>query len=435
MQKIELLAPVGSYEALHSAIKAGADAIYFGVTHLNMRYGCAKEFDLDDLKKIIDICHQSNIRAYLVVNTIVYNTEIELMHQIVDAAKKNKVDAIIASDVSVLQYCHDIKQEVHASTQLSISNIEAVRFYSQFCDRVVLARELDLGQIKEISNKICVQKIKGPKGNLIELEGFCHGAMCISVSGRCFMSTFEHGFSANRGLCRQVCRRPYKIIDEETGDALKVESQYVMSPEDMCTIDFLDKLIDAGIVSLKIEGRGRSPEYVYTVITAYRKALDALGKGEYTEKLVEELFADLKSVYNRGFSKGFFYGRPIGAWSNSYGSKATTRKIFLGKVTHFFPQPSVAEVSIQSGDIHVGDEIYIIGETTGTVKMKIDELRNESETSIKSAQKGEIITFKTSEKVRINDDVYIVESLSENQKKNEKNPRLRNRVQNYGDNL
>lgn len=426
---VELLAPAGSYEALQSAIKAGADAVYFGVTHLNMRYGCAKEFDLEDLKKIVYICHKAKIRAYLVVNVIVYDTEQKLMREIVDAAKKNKVDAIIASDVSVLQYCKEIGQEVHASTQLSISNFEAVKFYSQFCDRVVLARELDLGQIKKISEQIQEQKLTGPKGNLIEIEGFCHGAMCISVSGRCFMSTFEHGLSANRGLCRQLCRRPYKIIDEETGEALRVESNYVMSPEDMCSINFLDKLLDAGIQSLKIEGRGRSPEYVYTVVSTYRKALNAIEAGTYSDELIEELFTDLKTVYNRGFSKGFFYGKPIGAWSKSYGSKATTRKLFVGKITHFFAKPSVAELRIQSGDLKLDDEIYIIGSTTGTVKMKIVQLRDENEKPIQSASKRALVTFATPEKVRINDDVYIIEQVSEDKRANAKNPRLRDRIQ------
>jgi putative protease len=427
--KIELLAPAGSYPSLQSAIKAGSDAVYFGVTHLNMRYGCAKEFDLSDIKKIVSICHKSGIRAYLVVNVIVYDAEMKLMRKIVDAAKKNKVDAIIASDVSVLQYCQGIGQEVHASTQLSLSNFEAVKFYARFCDRVVLARELNLRQIKNISHQIQKHHITGPKGKLMEIEGFGHGAMCISVSGRCFMSTFEHGLSANRGLCRQLCRRPYKIIDQETGSSLRVESQYVMSPEDMCSIDFLDALLDAGIQSLKIEGRGRSPEYVYIVVSAYRKALNALEKGEYTDTLIKELFADLKSVYNRGLSKGFFYGKPINAWSRSYGSKATTRKLFVGKVTHFFPKPSIAEIRVQSGDMKCSDTIYIIGQTTGTVKTTITELRDEQRVSIQSASKGDLITFQVPEKVRVNDDVYIIEKVSTEKRENDKNPRLRDRIQ------
>lgn len=424
MKNVELLAPAGSYKSLHSAINAGADAVYFGITHLNMRAGSsAQNFTLEDLKQIAEICHKKKVRTYITLNTIVYDRETELMKSLINAAKENGIDAVIAADTAAIQYCHEIGQEVHCSTQLSISNIESVKFYSQFVDRVVLARELDLKQIRHIADEIKAQDIRGPKGNLIEIEAFVHGAMCISVSGRCFMSAFEHNLSANRGLCRQLCRRAYKVTDIETGDELHVEDHYVMSPQDLCAIDFLDKVIEAGVYSLKIEGRGRSPDYVHTVVSAYQKALDAIEAGTYDEKLIEELFTDLKSVYNRGLSKGFYFGRPIGAWSRSYGSVATTRKLSLGKVTHYFPRKKVAEVLLQAEELRTGDEIYIIGTTTGTMKQKISELRNEEGKIIKHAKKGEIVSFVTDSLVRANDEVFVIVKVEEG------GERLRDRVQ------
>ncbi len=425
MKTVELLAPAGSYKSLHSAINAGADAVYFGITHLNMRAGSsAQNFTLEDLKEIADICHAKNVKTYITLNTIVYDREAELMKSLINSAKKNGIDAVIAADVAAIGYCHEIGQEVHCSTQLSISNINAVKFYSQFVDRVVLARELDLKQIRFIADQIKEQDIRGPKGNLIEIEAFIHGAMCISVSGRCFMSAFEHNLSANRGLCRQMCRRAYKITDTETGDELKVQDQYVMSPQDLCAIDFLDKVIDSGIYSLKIEGRGRSPDYVHTVVTAYKKALDAIENKTYDEELIEELFTDLKSVYNRGLSKGFYFGRPVGAWSRSYGSVATTRKLSLGKVTHYFPKKNVAEIIIQAEQLKTGDEVYIIGNTTGTVKQKISELRDEEGEVIEHAKKGDIVTFVTDSLVRANDEVFVIVDIDE------EGERLKDRVQN-----
>ncbi len=429
MQKIELLAPVGSFSALHSAIDAGCDAVYFGVSHLNMRQGAVKGFSFEDLKEISQICKKNKIKSYIPLNTIVYDGEMELVKKIVEQAKENKIDAIIASDVAVLAYCREVGQEVHCSTQLSVSNIEAIKFFAQFADRMVLARELDLGQIKSIVEEIKKQNIRGPKGNLIEIEVFIHGAMCISVSGRCFMSAFENGCSANRGMCRQMCRRAYKVIDTETGSEFKVENQYIMSPEDLCAIEFLDKVIDTGVVSLKIEGRGRSPEYVSTVVRVYRKALEAIEKGEYNKKLIEELLEDLKSVYNRGFSKGFYFGKPVGAWSASYGSKATTRKIHIGRITHFFSKKNVAEVLIQSGELRLGDEIYVIGNATGTVKQKITELRDVDGNPIKKAKKEMTVTFVTERKVRINDEVFIIEKVSMDETANKKNKRLKDRIQ------
>ncbi len=429
MKSIELLAPVGSYEALRSAIRAGADSIYFGVTHLNMRAGSAKSFDLKDLKKIVSICHKAHIRAYLTVNTIIYDREMDLMKKVVDAAHSSGVDAIIASDVAVLSYAHQIAQEVHCSTQLSISNFEAVRFFSQFADRMVLARELDLGQISDIVSRIKKEKVRGPRGDLIEIEVFGHGAMCISVSGRCFMSGFENNLSANRGLCRQVCRRPYRVTDTETGQELAVESQYVMSPEDLCSIDFLDRIAETGISCLKIEGRGRSPEYVFTVVSAYRRALDALTKKQYTPTLVADLLHELQTVYNRGLSKGFFFGRPIGAWSRTYGSRATTRKLHVGRVTHFFPKRSVAEILVQSETLRVGDQVYIIGPSTGTLKFSLSELRDEKGKKIKEAHKGAIVTFPVLERVRTSDNVYVIEPVSPKDLENQNNERLRDRIQ------
>jgi putative protease len=409
---MELLAPAGSYESLHSAIKAGADAVYFGITHLNMRIGSsAKKFDLDDLREIASICQNSGIRSYLTVNTILYDQDMGMMHTVLDGAKEAGITAVIVCDMAALLYAHSIKLEAHCSTQLSISNLEAVRFFAQYSDRLVLARELTLEQIKNICTQIREQDIRGPQGHLVEIEIFGHGAMCVSVSGRCFLSGFHHNLSANRGLCRQTCRRAYKVVDEETGHELEVHDKYILSPQDLCTLEFLDQVVDTGAEVLKIEGRGRSPEYVYTVISAYRKALDAIEDGTFTEALQKECLEDLKTVYNRGLSKGFFFGQPVDAWSGTYGSKATTRKIFIGKVTHYFPKPNVAEVLIQGSDtLKKGDQIYIIGSTTGTVKVSLDEIRDEEKNILETTSKGQTITFPVSERVRENDQVYVIES-------------------------
>lgn len=423
---MELLAPAGSYEALHSAIKAGADAVYFGVSYLNMRTGSsAKKFDFEDLREISSICKKHNKRAYLTVNTIMYDQDMAMMHQVVDKAKENNIDAVIVADLAALQYAHSIGMEAHCSTQMSISNFDAVKFFAAYSNRLVLARELTLKQIKHICNKIREEKLVGPQGRPLEIEIFGHGAMCVSVSGRCFLSGFHHNLSANRGLCRQTCRRAYKIIDEETGHELELHDKYILSPQDLCSIDFLDQVVATGAHVLKVEGRGRSPEYVYTVIKNYRKALDAIEQKKYTKELIHECMEDLKKVYNRGYSKGFFFGEPIDAWSGTYGSKATTRKIFCGKVTHFFPKPLVAEILVQTPDgVRVGDTVYIIGPQTGTVQCAISELRDTDGQTIQASQKGQTVTFQVPEKVRENDQVYIQESITDGDP-----DRLKNRIQ------
>lgn len=415
---MELLAPAGSYESLHSAIKAGADAVYFGVTYLNMRVGSsAKKFDFDDLSQIADICTKNNIRSYITLNTILYDNDLSMMKQVIDRAKDAGISAVIVCDMAALMYANEVGMEAHCSTQLSISNYESVKFFAQYSNRLVLARELTLKQINSICKKIKEDNLLGPQGRPLEIEVFGHGAMCVSVSGRCFLSGFHHNLSANRGLCRQTCRRAYKITDEETGHELELHDKYILSPEDLCVIEFLDAVKETGAHVLKIEGRGRSPEYVYTVISAYRKAFDAIKNGTYNKTVIDECLQDLKSVYNRGFSKGFFFGEPVSAWSRTYGSKATTRKLFSGKVTHYFPKPNVAEVLVQGGDtIAKGDEIYIIGQTTGTIRMTIDELRNADGESIEKSQKGELVTFTVPERVRENDQVYIKSSVKDARK-------------------
>lgn len=423
---MELLAPAGSYEALHSAIKAGADAVYFGVTYLNMRTGSsAKKFNFEDLKEISSICKKNNIRSYITVNTILYDQDMKIMHELIDKAKANGIDAVIVADLAALQYAHSIGMEAHCSTQMSISNFEAVKFFAKYSNRLVLARELTLQQIQHICDKIKKEKLTGPQGRPLEIEIFGHGAMCVSVSGRCFLSGFHHNLSANRGLCRQTCRRAYTITDEETGHQLELHDKYILSPQDLCTIDFLDQVVQTGAHVLKIEGRGRSPEYVYTVIKNYREALDVIDQKKYTKEFVKKAFKNLEKVYNRGYSKGFFLGEPIDAWSGTYGSKATTRKIFSGKVIHYFPRPSVAEILVQSTDaLRVGDEIYIIGPSTGTLQIPITEMRDEDKNIITQAQKGQKVTLKVPEKVRENDQVYIIEDVHEGDPK-----RLKDRIQ------
>ena len=406
--KAELMAPAGSYESLVAAIKAGADSVYFGVDKLNMRVRAAKNFRLVDLKKISHICKENKVKAYLTLNTIIYDNEFGDIKKICGAASKANIDAIIASDVSVMAYAKSIGLKVHASTQLNVSNIESVKFYSQFVDTVVLARELDLKQIHNICNGVKKQKIKGPSGNLIKIEIFIHGALCVSIAGKCYMSLSVYNHSANRGDCLQNCRRAYKVTDNETGEELVVNNSYVMSPKDLCTIRIIDKIIATGVSVLKIEGRGRSPDYVYTVTKVYREAIDVCHAGKYTAHHAKLWEKQLAEVFNRGFWHGGYYlGKKSGEWAGVYGTKATTEKIFIGKVLNYFSQNNVVELLIQTGRIKLGEKVLITGQTTGAITDKVSSIFNK-EVPVKSATKGDHITFMFKTKVRKNDKIYII---------------------------
>ena len=408
-KKLEIMAPAGSFESLESAIKAGADSIYFGVTQLNMRARASVNFTIADMSKIVKIAKESKVLTYLAVNTLLYDHDINIAKKLVDAAKDNGVDAIIAFDFAVLNYCNEIDMKVHATIQFSISNYEAVKFFAKMTNRIVLARELTLTQIKAIHKKIVEENLMGNENRLMEIEVFGHGALCVAQSGRCWMSLYTHNASANRGACLQNCRHAYKIIDMETDKELIIDNQYIMSAADICTIDFLDKFIDAGISVLKIEGRGRSPEYVYTVVKTYKQALEDIENGNYTKEKIKEYFKDLKKVFNRKLSHGnFFLGKEIGEYSDVYGSKATEEKIFKGVVTHFFPKVMVAEIKLEAGDLKVGEKVIFTGNKTGIVFGEVEEIRIDNKKTKKANQK-QIISIQVPEKVRINDKFYTVQ--------------------------
>lgn len=406
------MAPVGSYESLMAAIKARADSVYFGIEQLNMRARSADNFSTKDLKKIAKICQKHNVKSYLTLNTIIYDEDMPLMKKICTAAKEARVTAIICMDIAALSYAHSIGLEVHMSTQANISNIEAVRFYAQFADVVVLARELTLKQIKKIVDEIKKQNITGPSGNLIQAEIFIHGALCVSISGKCYMSLATYNYSANRGACLQNCRRAYRVIDEETGDELKIENKYVMSPKDLCTIAFLDKILETGVSVLKIEGRGRSPEYVYATVKAYREAADSYFSGTYTQEKIDAWIKELEKVFNRGFWHGGYYlGKKLGEWSGVYGSKATLEKKYLGTAKNYFSKVNVGEFELETGELNVGDEILITGPTTGAVQTKVESIfidKNSKSVGVRNAKKGTKVTIPVPEKIRENDKLYIL---------------------------
>ncbi len=402
---IEIMAPVGSYESLAAAIQAGANSIYFGVENLNMRSHSANNFTIGDLHRIVGICKKHGLKSYLTVNTIIYDSELELMRNIVDAAAEAGLTAIIASDLSVLQYARSKGVEVHASTQLNITNIEAVRFFSQFCDVVVTARELNVDQVAAIARAISEQNIRGPKGELVQIEVFAHGALCMAVSGKCYLSLHQYGRSANRGQCFQPCRRGYEVTDCETGQQLVVEDKYIMSPKDLCTLPFLDRVLRAGVRVLKIEGRARGPEYVKTVVESYRRAVDAICDGTYSQPLIDELVERLRTVFNRGFWDGYYLGRRLGEWSGVYGSKATKRKEYVGRCTNFFTKLNVAEITLESGSLHPGDQLLIIGETTGVYEHTISEMRVDLQ-PVGEAVKGQALSIAVTSLVRRGDRVY-----------------------------
>jgi putative protease len=388
-----------------AAIQANTDAVYFGIDQLNMRSRSANNFTIDDLRKISSVCKENNIKTYLTLNTIIYDAELDLMKSIVDAAKENYISAIIASDMSVIMYAKKVGIEVHISTQCNITNIEAVKYYSQYADVIVTARELSLKQVAEIVKLIEKEQIKGPAGNLVKIEIFAHGALCMAISGKCYLSLDNMNYSANRGACLQLCRRAYLVKDKEEGYELEIDKEYIMSPKDLCTIGFLDKIIHAGVNVLKIEGRGRSPEYVKTVTACYREAVDAIFNGTYTKDKIDEWILRLGSVYNRGFWDGYYLGRKTGEWTEQYGSRATKTKVYIGKVTNYFSNLKVAEIKIETNEIGESDDLLIIGPTTGVAEIKISEIRIALEKT-KSAVKGNVCSIPILELVRRNDKVY-----------------------------
>ena len=404
---IEVMAPVGSYEALSAAIQAGAGSVYFGIGKLNMRSKSTKNFTLDDLHNIATICNENNVKSYVTINTVVFDEELDEMRQLVDAVKANNISAIIASDQSVIQYAKQIGVEIHMSTQCNITNIEAIKYYSQFADVMVTARELSVNQVKAITRKIEELDIRGPKGNLVRIEVFCHGALCMAVSGKCYLSLDNFNTSANRGACVQTCRRAYTVQDRDKEITLDIENEYIMSPKDLCTLPFLDKLLDAGVKVLKIEGRGRSPEYTKVTVGVYKEAVDAIRNGTFTQEKIEEWTQRLRSVYNRGFWDGYYLGRKIGEWTERYGSQATKTKIFVGTITNFFGKINVAEIRMETQDLNVGDDIMIIGPTTGVYEDKISEIRVDLK-SVDASVKGELCSIPTKEVVRRGDKVYKV---------------------------
>lgn len=408
-KKVEIMSPVGSYEALYAAIDAGADSVYFGVEGLNMRSRSANNFTIEDLKNIADIASQNGVKTYLTLNTIVYDSELGYMQEILNAAKQSGVSAVIAADLAVISYARSINLEVHLSTQCNITNREAVKFFSQFADVIVTARELSLDKVKDITTWIRENNIKGPSGRTLEIECFVHGALCMAVSGKCYISLDNANQSANRGACLQFCRRPYKVTDLDGGTELMIDNQYIMSPKDLKTLNFLDKVLDAGVRVLKIEGRGRSPEYVKVVTRVYKEAAQAWLNGEWSEDKLEKWNEDLKKVYNRGFWDGYYLGQRVGEWTKKYGSQATTKKTFIGTVTNYFKNISVAEIKIETGELKVGDNIYIMGTTTGVYEDTVEEIRVDLKPTEKTV-KGEFCSIATKGVVRRGDKLYLVES-------------------------
>ena len=402
---IEIMAPVGSYASLHAAIQGGADSVYFGIGKLNMRSNSSQNFTLEDLKEISRICQEHNIRTYITLNTVIYDHELEEMKQIVDAAKVNSISALIASDWSVITYARSKGMEIHMSTQTNITNMEAVKYYAQFADVMVTARELQLAQVKAITETIKEQNIKGPSGKLVQIEIFAHGALCMAVSGKCYLSLDNLNSSANRGACLQPCRRKYIVKDKESDLELEIDGEYIMSPKDLNTVSFLDKILDAGVRVLKLEGRGRSPEYVKTVAAVYREAVDAWFAGDYTQERIDKWDDQLATVYNRGFWDGYYMGRKLGEWTEEYGNQATQRKTYIGKVTNYFNKIGVAELKIETHDLSIDEEIKIIGPTTGVYEDKVLEIRLDYD-PVKKAVKGDVCSIPVKELVRRGDKVY-----------------------------
>lgn len=403
--KIELMAPAGNFESLQAALDNGADSVYFGVEQLNMRARSSINFTLHDLDEISRRCTEKNVRTYLTLNTIIYDHDLSIIKTVLDRAKAANITAVIAMDQAVISYARQIQMEVHISTQINITNIETVKFYSLFADTLVLSRELSLNQVKKITSQIEKEQIKGPNGKLVEIEIFGHGALCMAISGKCYLSLHSHNSSANRGACKQNCRKKYTVIDQESGFEIELDNEYMMSPKDLCTIDFLDQVIDSGIKVLKIEGRGRAPEYVATVTRCYREAIDSIEEGSFSKEKVYNWMSKLETVYNRGFWSGYYLGQKLGEWSDNPGSNATQKKVYIGKGRHYYPKTRIGEFEIEAYNLNIGDRILIQGPTTGSqesevASMMVDDL------PAQEAKKGDILTMPVSFKVRPSDKLY-----------------------------
>ena len=405
IQEYEIMAPVGSRESLAAAIQAGAGSIYFGIGQLNMRSHSANHFTIEDLKEIAETCNERGIKTYLTVNTVIYGEDINAMREIIDAAKAANITAVIVSDVAVMVYCRQVGMEVHLSTQLNISNIEALKFYAQFADVAVLARELNMKQVAEIYRQIEEQDIRGPRGELVRIEMFCHGAFCMAISGKCYMSLHDSNRSANRGQCTQICRRSYTVTDNETGNQLEIDNKYIMSPKDLKTIRFIDKMMKAGVRVFKIEGRARGPEYVYEVVTCYKEAIQSVLDGTYTEEKKDKWDERLSTVFNRGFWDGYYQGQRLGEWTKNYGNKATEKKVLVGKVMKYFSKLGVAEIAVEASEIEKDQNMLITGPTTGIMKFDASEIRYDLK-PVEKAEKGWRVSVPVPDKVRPNDKVY-----------------------------
>ena len=401
----EIMAPVGSRESLAAAIHAGANSVYFGIGKLNMRSHSTNHFTIDDLKEIAETCNAQNIKTYLTVNTVIYGEDITTMHEIIDAVKDANITAVIASDVAVMMYCRQVGVEVHLSTQLNISNIDALKFYAQFADVAVLARELNMDQVKEIHEQIIKQNICGPKGQPIRIEMFCHGAFCMAISGKCYMSLHDANRSANRGECVQICRRSYTVTDNETGNQLEIDNKYIMSPKDLKSVRFIDKMMDAGVRVFKIEGRARGPEYVHTVVTCYREAIQSVLDGTFTEEKKDKWDERLSTVFNRGFWDGYYQGQKMGEWTKEYGNKATEKKVLIGKVMKYFSRLGVAEIAVEANTFAKGDKLLITGNTTGAMFLNAEEIRYDLK-PVDVAEQGWRVSIPVPDKVRPNDKLF-----------------------------
>lgn len=402
---IEIMAPAGSRESLMAAVQARADSVYFGVEQLNMRARSSHNFTVDDLPEIVEICRRHDLKSYLTINVVIYDSEIEQLKKIIDAAAGSGISAIIASDLAVMQYAREAGVEVHLSTQVNISNSQALKFFSQWADTVVLARELNLSQVSEIYDSILTDNIKGPSGRPVRIEMFAHGALCMAISGKCYLSLHENNKSANRGGCYQTCRKGYTVTEKETANELDIENEYIMSPKDLCTIGFVNKLLDAGVRVLKIEGRARSPEYVKTVVSSYNEAVEAVISGSYDETLIARLRDRLSTVFNRGFWDGYYLGQRLGEWSHKYGSGASRKKVYLGKISNYFTRLRVAEIKLEAGDLRKGDDILIIGPTTGVIEYRVHEIRVDNSVTVRS-RKGETCSIPVNDFLRRSDKVY-----------------------------
>jgi putative protease len=410
MKKIELMAPAGNFESLQAAINNGADSVYFGVDQLNMRARASMNFCMEDLQEIANRCHPKGIRTYLTLNTIIYDHDLSVVKTLLQKAKEANISAIIASDQAVIATARQLGLEVHISTQLNVTNIETVKFYSLFADTMVLSRELSLRQVKKITEQIAKENITGPSGKLVEIEIFGHGALCMAVSGKCYLSLHSYNSSANRGACKQNCRKKYTVIDQETGFEIELDNEYMMSPKDLCTIDFLDQVADAGIQVLKLEGRGRAPEYVATVTKCYREALDSLQNNTYSKEKVHGWLEQLNTVYNRGFWSGYYLGQKLGEWSDQSGSHAVQKKVYVGKGKHYFPKTGIAEFTMEAYSVKKGDKILITGPTTGVQELWIEDMMVNDQKK-EEATKGDSLTLKIPFRIRLSDKLYkIVEN-------------------------